>query len=78
MIISGPQLAKPRAFFAGMINDEDKILLFGGLGLDDEFSSDIYSLKNGEAEWNLEDTKLAEGMATGPQALKIKSDSLNC
>jgi len=76
--VEGPQLPKPRAFFAGMINDEDKILLFGGLGLDDEFSSDIYSLKNGEAEWNLEDTKLAEGMATGPQALKIKSDSLNC
>jgi len=74
----GPELPKPAAFFAGMINDGDKVLLFGGIGHEDSFSADIYSLVNGAEEWNLEDTKLAEGMATGPQALKIKSESLNC
>ena len=61
-----------------MANDGDKILLLGGAGLQDEYSNDILSWKNGADEWELEETKLTEQKGNGPQALKIQSENLNC
>ena len=63
-----------------MVSDGEKMLLFGGVPDDEEveYSANIYSLKQGDAEWNLEETKLSDGMGMCPQGLKIKPDTLNC
>ena len=75
---AGPSLPVARRSFAGMANDGDKILLLGGAGLQDEYSNDILSWKNGADEWKLEEIKLSESKENGPQALKIQSENLNC
>jgi len=74
----GPSLPAPRGF-TGMATDGDKVLLIGGLeegGID--LSRDIFSLKTGAAEWEVEETRLAYPSGDGPKPLKFLAENFNC
>jgi len=60
-----------------MATDEDKVLLIGGYG-EDGYTRDIFSLKTGAGQWELEETELAFPSGGGPTPLIFRAENLNC
>ena len=63
-----------------MATDEDNVLLIGGCGGCEvvDYTRDIFSLKTGAGQWELEETELAFPSGGGPTPLRFRAENLYC